>query len=517
MRRFSRLATILAITLASSLGSPAQADPGGCRDYEIIGVRGSGESYVGPHGMSWTVGAAADHAAGQLMSYGVSADDIGFYSLVYPATKVNAWNIISGEYWTSMEEGVTTLKQALEGVALGCPGQRVILIGYSQGAHVIHTALDRNLTAAQKSVIRAILLIADPAGRLDARYSHVLYQPTGEDLGPGTGGGILDHALINSEFHGRTQAICIYADLVCDDAGNAYSHGLYGPLVPYWSRLVAGIAFAPPTSTTPIPSAYDFSGDGKPDLVFRRSTDSNLHLLDGNGARGWMTGQPRQIGNGWGDAELLTWVSDFSGDGKPDVVWRKAGDKNLYMMEGNGAGGWKTGQARQIGTGWGDAELLTSVPDFSGDLEPDLIWRKAGDKNLYMIEGNGTGGWKTGQVKRIGTGWGDAELLVSVPDFSGDGEPDLIWRKAGDKNLYMLEGNGAGGWKTGQARQIGTGWGDAELLTSRGDFSGDGEPDLIWRKAGDKNLYVIEGNGTGGWKTGPVQIGTGWGNVDAIP
>jgi hypothetical protein len=70
---------------------------------------------------------------------------------------------------------------------------------------------------------------------------------------------------------------------------------------------------------------------------------------------------------------------------------------------------------------------------------------------------------------------------------------------------------------TGQPRQIGNGWGDAELLVSVPDFSGDGEPDVVWRKAGDKNLYVIEGNGTGGWKTGPVQIGTGWGNVDAIP
>ncbi|MBV1856672.1 FG-GAP repeat domain-containing protein [Catellatospora tritici] len=284
-----------------------------------------------------------------------------------------------------------------------------------------------------------------------------------------------------------------------------------------WPMIRVDLGGRYPANPNPAMIRNDFDGDGRNDLIFRRSSDQNLYLMAGNGNGTWKTGTAVQIGNGWQDADLITAVGDFTGDGKPDLIFRNRVNQNLYRLDGNGTGGWKTGTAVQIGNGWQDAELMTGRGDFSGDGKPDVIYRRISDKNLYMMEGNGTGGWKTGTAVRIGNGWQEVELLTAAGDFSGDGKPDLIWRNAINKNLYRLDGNGTGGWKTGTAVQIGNGWQDAELLVSPGDWGNDGKPDLIWRNAVDKSLYRIDGNGSGGWITGTaVPIGMGWNDVDAF-
>jgi len=209
-------------------------------------------------------------------------------------------------------------------------------------------------------------------------------------------------------------------------------------------------------------------------------------------------------------------TNDFDSDGKADLIYRRASDHNLYLIRGNGAGGWATGVSQQIGTGWQDADLLTWPGDFSGDAKPDLIYRRPSDHNLYLIRGNGAGGWASGASELIGVGWHDLDLLLAVRDFSGDGNPDVLYRRVTDQNLYMVRGNGSGGWVSGASEQIGTGWHDIDLLYSPGDFSGDGKVDLLLRRPSDHNLYLIRGNGSGGWATGASElIGTGWHDLDA--
>ena len=47
----------------------------------------------------------------------------------------------------------------------------------------------------------------------------------------------------------------------------------------------------------------------------------------------------------------------------------------------------------------------------------------------------------------------------------------------------MYRGDGAGGWLTGTGERIGAGWQDFTALTSGGDFSGDGRPDVLARQS----------------------------------
>ncbi|WP_410814556.1 LamG-like jellyroll fold domain-containing protein [Micromonospora sp. 067-2] len=251
----------------------------------------------------------------------------------------------------------------------------------------------------------------------------------------------------------------------------------------------------------------DFSGDGAPDVVYREA-DNTIQMVQGNGTGGWLTSLPTRIGTSLASANMTVAATDFSGDGKPDLLWRSAADGNLYMLAGNGAGGWIKDTSDKIGPNVSAADLMVYSKDFSGDGKPDIIFRSSVDKNLYLLKGNGSGGWLSTTATLIGPNVSAANLLVSPGDFDGDGKADVIYRSSVDNNLYLLRGNGSGGWVSGTATRIGIGWGIAKNLLSAGDFDGDKKPDVVYQRTTDNDMYLVSGNGAGGWMTGSsIKIG----------
>jgi hypothetical protein len=219
-----------------------------------------------------------------------------------------------------------------------------------------------------------------------------------------------------------------------------------------------------------------------------------------------VTGAPEPLSSGWSGYTALLAPGDFSGDGHPDLLARDT-DGRLLMFRGNGAGGF-AGSAQVIGTGWASFTSLFSPGDFSGDGLPDVIARNT-DGKLLMYRGDGDGGWITGKAEEIGSGWGQFNAVLPGGDFSGDGHPDVLAVKP-DGALLMYRGNGTGRWVTGKAEQIGTGWAPFTALLSGGDFSGDGKADILARASGGE-LYLYRGDGAGGFLQ-PIrdQIGSGW-------
>jgi hypothetical protein len=273
---------------------------------------------------------------------------------------------------------------------------------------------------------------------------------------------------------------------------------------------VVAAAFAATMLGAP-PASGDWSGDGPAD-VLTVHPDGRLLMYRGNGAGGWATGSAEAIGGGWGSFTAFMAPGDFSGDGNPDVLVREG--ERLLMYRGNGAGGWATGVAQQIGGGWGPFTALLAPGDFSGDGRPDVLARQS-DGTLLMYRGDGDGGWMTGSGERIGSGWGSFSAIIPGGDFSGDGRADVLAVHP-DGRLLLYRGNGAGGWVTGSAETVGGGWAQFTALASGGDFSGDGEPDVLARTS-DGKLLLYRGNGASGWVTGSGEpIGSGWNGLAHI-
>ncbi len=256
----------------------------------------------------------------------------------------------------------------------------------------------------------------------------------------------------------------------------------------------------------------DWWGEGAAEVLAIDGGERVL-LYRGNGAGGIVPGGAQAIGSGWGTYDAVLSPGDFDGDGGPDLIVRRT-DGRLLLHRGNGAGGWVTGMGQPIGASWGSFTALLAPGDFSGDGRPDIIARRA-DGTLVMYRGNGAGGWVTGKPEQIGASWQSFTALFAGGDFSGEGGPDVLARDA-DGRLLMYRGNGAGGWVTGKPEVIGGGWQSFTALAGGGDFSGDGKPDVLARRA-DGTLAVYRGNGAGGWVTGKgEQIGSGWGSLRGL-
>jgi hypothetical protein len=153
---------------------------------------------------------------------------------------------------------------------------------------------------------------------------------------------------------------------------------------------------------TAIITPGDFNGDGNADLIGRTLT-GDLLLYAGNGKGSWTNGRGLKIGAGFQGFDMLFSPGDFTGDGFPDLMARRSTGE-LYYYAGNGNGGWLTGWRVQAGSGFNAFNLLFSPGDFNGDGNPDVIGRDS-NGNLKIYAGNGSGHWINNHGIAIGTGW----------------------------------------------------------------------------------------------------------------
>jgi hypothetical protein len=260
----------------------------------------------------------------------------------------------------------------------------------------------------------------------------------------------------------------------------------------------------------PAVAAADWNGDGPGD-VLTVNPDGNLLLYRGNGAGGWLTGRGDSLGGGWGTITALMAPGDFSGDGHPDLLARDK-DGRLLMYRGDGTGGW-AGTPQVVGSGWGPFTALLAPGDFTGDGHPDVLARNA-DGALLLYRGDGDGGWVTGRAEPIGSGWAPFQAVLPAGDFSGDGKPD-VFAVASDGTLYLNRGNGTGGWEIGRGEPVGSGWAGFTALATGGDFNGDGKADALARTS-DGGLHLYRGTGASGWVDNGTKIGSGWSSLAYI-
>lgn len=141
--------------------SPAIADPD-CKDYEIIGARGSLEPYEFP---THYMGSVVDAAVSDLQDILVAADKsvkltgVDYLASIFPGPN----DVVADALYTgSVTGGADKTKELLASIAADCGTQtKVVLAGYSQGAHAMSMALD-SLPASSAAIVAGEMLFGDP-------------------------------------------------------------------------------------------------------------------------------------------------------------------------------------------------------------------------------------------------------------------------------------------------------------------------------------------------------------------
>ncbi|AQA06122.1 cutinase [Mycobacterium sp. MS1601] len=246
-----------------------------CPDVHWIGAAGSGER--GPEAtMNGGMGPVMYRSYLNFQQQAAAAGQtVTGEPVIYPAAEVplDGGILDWAGFIGSVDQGTGALAAQYANFVAQCPGSKVVLAGYSQGAMVVH----RNLQALDASPnLSAALLIADGDRRPD---NPTLNMGTaslvpGKRLGVAQDWPILAHAPgpLPATVGSRTISVCDFGDAVCDydpeadeDEVSAQSiavHTSYANGDYSWVSPLSQLVSMAPTPVVPLPAPAPVSVPG---------------------------------------------------------------------------------------------------------------------------------------------------------------------------------------------------------------------------------------------------------------
>ncbi|MDF3142535.1 MULTISPECIES: VCBS repeat-containing protein [unclassified Streptomyces] len=197
-------------------------------------------------------------------------------------------------------------------------------------------------------------------------------------------------------------------------------------------------------------------------------------------------------------------VSPDGPDGRGDLLTLNSSG-GLTFQSGTGTG--KFGD-KYTGTGW--ATTVTAVPfgDLSGDRCNDVLVRyTSGALRLYKPGCGAAVKPSTSYTTLATSGWTQYNVLTSPGDVSGDGRPDLIARNSSTGAVYLYKGTSDG--KLSARVKLYDNWKGYKKIVGVGDITGDGKPDLLAQDTAN-TLWRYNGKGDGTFAA-RVKLFANWG------
>lgn len=191
----------------------------------------------------------------------------------------------------------------------------------------------------------------------------------------------------------------------------------------------------------------DLDGDGKADLAAIDSAGKlwvypgRAVVYSGTGPRSKSYFYPRfEAGSGWLRFTAVVRHGDWNNDGRQDILARD-GQGRLFLYAGTGSSPTVVRNGVQVGTGWNVFLDIVGVGDADGDGFDDLMGRRNGALTIYYGTGNGVTPFRRATVTS-GSGW-NGDLLTTVGDWTGDGRTEFMFRNTRDEVLlYRSRSNG---------------------------------------------------------------------------
>ena len=223
---------------------------------------------------------------------------------------------------------------------------------------------------------------------------------------------------------------------------------------------------------------HDFTGDGKADLLFRHAGNGDVYLWTSSANGVVSPGQDLGI-------VPLNWqiqeAADFTGDGKADILWRNLGNGDAYLWTSSPNGLAAAGQDLGIvPLNW----QVQAAADFNGDGKADILWRNMGNGDAYLFTSSANAIAAPGQdLGVVGLNW----HVQAAADFNGDGKADILWRNTSNGDVYLWTSSANSLAAPGQDLGIvSLNW----QIQEAADYNGDGKADILWRNSSNGDVYL---------------------------
>jgi hypothetical protein len=243
----------------------------------------------------------------------------------------------------------------------------------------------------------------------------------------------------------------------------------------------------------------DLNGDGRPDLAVSNAASEYVSVFLGTGPGRFASPPVPAPGPDIGDAVARGIVAtDLNKDGHADLVVAQVQTNSVWVLLGDGHGGWK---GTQYAAGF--APFNVAVGDINQDGILDIVVADEsnapafqGKGQVSLLFGDGTGGFTRGTTLLGGSYPAD----VTLADFNGDGHVDAAvvnWKSA-DVSLFLGHGDGTFAAPTYTPYS-----GPPAYSLAVGDLNRDGRPDLV---VGDVlgGVHIMSNNGSGKFALAPA-------------
>lgn len=239
----------------------------------------------------------------------------------------------------------------------------------------------------------------------------------------------------------------------------------------------------------------DVNGDGIPDLAVANQASVTISILAGSGDGSFSPFADIPLAGGSLPSAIA--AGDFNSDFNLDLAVADGGANGVFILLGDGLGGFTPASGSPVAAGSTPAGLV--VGTFNGDSALDLaVTNSAGVKVLF---GDGGGGFASaGDYAAL------APLGIVAADLNGNGTIDLATADTGGNSVSVLLGDGAGGFSFASGSPFAVGSAPTRIVA--GDVNGDGSVDAVVTNSGSNTVSVLLGDGTGGFSA-PASLAAG--------